>query len=124
MDIRFATKMNAPKSINEDAFAAKPAGGEAQASQKATSNYIAGKDKYDSTISESTMLKAIDKANKALEPVYRRFEYSVHDKTGEVIVKVIDQQSDEVINEIPNEKFLDLMAKLQELIGLNIDEKR
>lgn len=125
MDVRLATKMNPPKNMGEDAFAAKSVGGELSTNQKAVmGNYTAGKDKYESTLSESTMLKAIDKANKALEPVYRRFEYSVHDKTGEVIVKVIDQQNDEVINEIPNEKFLDLMAKLQELIGLNIDEKR
>lgn len=83
-----------------------------------------GKEKYESQISESTLTKAIEKANKALEPVYRRFEYSIHEKTGEVLVKVIDQGNDQVIREIPNEKFLDLMAKLQELIGLNIDEKR
>ncbi|MNC44911.1 flagellar protein FlaG [compost metagenome] len=83
-----------------------------------------GKEKYELQVSESTLTKAIEKANKALEPVYRRFEYSIHEKTGEVLVKVIDQGNDQVIREIPNEKFLDLMAKLQELIGLNIDEKR
>ncbi|WP_164472823.1 flagellar protein FlaG [Cohnella candidum] len=89
-----------------------------------TATALLHKEKYDLTISDQAMRKAIEKANKAMEGIDRRFEYSVHEKTGETIVKVINKDNNEVIREIPNEKFLDLMAKLQELVGLNIDEKR
>jgi flagellar protein FlaG len=82
------------------------------------------KEKYELSVSDLAFRKAIEKANHALEGIQRRFEYSVHAKTGEVIVKVINQDNNEVLREIPNEKFLDLMANLQELTGLNIDEKR
>lgn len=81
-------------------------------------------DNPDFSVSDQTIRKAIEKANKALEGVHRRFEYSVHEKTGQTIVKVINQDTDELIREIPNEKFLDLVSKLQELVGLIIDEKR
>lgn len=67
---------------------------------------------------------AIEKVNKVMDPVFRRLDYSIHEKTGDVLVKVINIQTDEVIREIPSEKLLDLAAKLQEMIGLNIDEKR
>lgn len=115
---------NSPKNVTDDPKSQKFGDTEAAKNPQTGISPITGKEKYENSISESTMLKAIDKANKALEPVYRRFEYSVHERTGEIIVKVIDQAKDEVIREIPNEKFLDLMANLQDLIGLNIDEKR
>jgi flagellar protein FlaG len=40
------------------------------------------------------------------------------------MVKVIDRDTKEVIREIPPEKFQDLVAKLWELSGLVIDERR
>jgi Uncharacterized flagellar protein FlaG len=82
------------------------------------------KEKFELSISEQVVKSSIEKANKALDGMDRRFEYSIHEKTGEVMVKVINKQTDEVVREIPNEKLLDLMDKLQELAGLNIDEKR
>jgi flagellar protein FlaG len=82
------------------------------------------KEKYELSISEQALRKSIEKANKAMEGMQRRFEYSIHEKTGDVVVKVINSETNEVVREIPNEKFLDLIAKLQELVGLNIDEKR
>jgi len=80
--------------------------------------------RYDLPISDQLMMKSIERANRAMLGMDRRFEYSIHEKTGDVLVKVIDTNTDEVVREIPNEKFLDLIANLQELIGLNIDEKR
>lgn len=82
------------------------------------------KEKYELSLSEQAIRKAIEKANKAMEGFDRRFEYSIHEKTGDVMVKVINSETNEVVREIPNEKFLDLMDKLQELVGINIDEKR
>jgi len=82
------------------------------------------KEKYELSISEQMLRKSIEKANQAMKGMERRFEYSIHEKTGDVVVKVINSETNEVVREIPNEKFLDLIAKLQELVGLNIDEKR
>lgn len=90
----------------------------------ATPSELLQKHKYDLTISEEVVLKAIDKANKALAGVGKRFEYGVHKKTGEIMVKVINQETNEVIRELPPEKILDLVAKLQEIVGVIIDEKR
>jgi flagellar protein FlaG len=82
------------------------------------------KEKFELSVSDQAIRNALERANKAMSGIDRRFEYSVHEKTGEVMVKVINKATNEVVREIPNEKFLDMMAKLQELVGLNIDEKR
>ncbi|WP_258959184.1 flagellar protein FlaG [Paenibacillus tyrfis] len=82
------------------------------------------KEKFELSISEEAVVKAIQKANKALQGVEKRFEYRVHQQTGEIMVKVLNQETDELIREIPPEKLLDLVAKLQDICGIIIDEKR
>jgi flagellar protein FlaG len=82
------------------------------------------KEKFELSVSDQAIRNALERANKAMSGIDRRFEFSVHEKTGEVMVKVINEATNEVVREIPNEKFLDMMDKLQELVGLNIDENR
>lgn len=54
---------------------------------------------------------------------FTRFEFSVHDETKRVIVKIFDRVSDELITEIPPEKMLDLLAGIWKQAGLIVDEK-
>jgi flagellar protein FlaG len=79
---------------------------------------------FELTISDKAIINAIEKANKSLDGIQHRFQYSVHEKTGQILVKVINSETDEVIREIPNEKIIDLIARFQEINGLTIDEKR
>lgn len=83
-----------------------------------------GQEKDDLTVSNKTVFNAIENANKAISLSNRRFEYSIHDKTNEIMIKVIDSDTDEVIREIPPEKILDIVAKMWEMAGLIVDEKR
>ena len=39
------------------------------------------------------------------------------------MVKVIDQNTDEIIREIPPEKILDMVAALWEMAGIIVDRK-
>ena len=73
--------------------------------------------------SEKVVIEAIEKANKAISSV-RRFEFSIHEKTKEIMVKVIDNDTNEVIREIPPEKVLDMVAKMWEMAGIIVDERR
>lgn len=75
-------------------------------------------------ISEKTVFNAIEGANKAILGTYRRFEFSIHEKTREIMVKVIDTQTDEVVREIPPEKVLDMVATMWEMAGIIVDERR
>ncbi len=76
------------------------------------------------SISEKAVIEAIERANKALEGVYTSFEFSIHDETHEIMVKVLNRETKEVIREIPPEKLLDMVAKMWEMAGILVDEKR
>lgn len=73
---------------------------------------------------EKELRIAIEQANRVLEIHGRRFNFFIHEPTREIIVQVIDSQTDEVVREIPPEQILDLMAKMLELAGIFVDERR
>jgi len=76
-----------------------------------------------SDITEDQISVAVRGANKALEWAKRHFEYSVHDATNSIVVRVYNSETEELIREIPPERILDLMARLWDLAGLVVDEK-
>lgn len=66
---------------------------------------------------------AVDKANKVLFKNNTHLQFRIHEKTNEVMVKIVDDVSGEVLKEIPPEKMLDLVAKLWEIAGIIVDRK-
>lgn len=52
----------------------------------------------------------------------KRLKFSVNDELDQVVVKVIDAQTDKVIKEIPPEVLQRLHVRIREAIGLLIDE--
>jgi len=78
---------------------------------------------FDKKINEDELISAIESANKSVNVYDRKLEFSIHEKTKEIMVKVIDTNTDEVIREIPPEKVLDMVAKLWELAGILVDKK-
>ena len=53
----------------------------------------------------------------------RRLRYRVHEETGRIWVQIIDRRTNEVLREIPPERYLDLVARIWELVGLLVDER-
>lgn len=72
--------------------------------------------------SEATIDDAVKSANRKME--HTRCEYSYHKETNRVSIKVINDDTDEVIREIPPEKSLDMLQKMWEMAGILVDEKR
>ena len=72
--------------------------------------------------SEATFNEAVHSANRKME--HTRCEYSYHKDTNRVSIKVINDDTDEVIREIPPEKSLDMLQKMWEMAGILVDEKR
>lgn len=74
---------------------------------------------------ESRRLKsAVDHANTTMKHAKTKCEFSYHEETKRVSIKVIDQDTKEVIKEIPPEETLEMIAKMWELAGILVDEKR
>jgi flagellar protein FlaG len=76
------------------------------------------------SVDEKNWIELIEKANKAIIGANKTFEYSIHEKTKQIMVKVINSETKELIREIPPEKILDMVARMWELSGIMIDERR
>lgn len=77
------------------------------------------------SVSEKAMLDAINKVNRTLEGEPQRYEFKLHQSTGDLVIKIYNKETNEIIREIPPEKMIELVEKLQEIVvGAIIDEKR
>lgn len=50
--------------------------------------------------------------------------FGIHEGTNRVTIKLVDRDTKEVIRELPPEKTLDMIAKVWEMAGLMVDERR
>lgn len=67
--------------------------------------------------------KAVDKLNKLLEDAPTHLEYEIYGKLNSVMIRVVDDNTKEVVKEIPPKKIVDMVDKLCELAGLFMDKK-
>ena len=72
---------------------------------------------------------SMDKVKKAVEDLNKRMSnsealFGIHEETNRVTIKIVDKSTKEVIKELPPEKTLDMIAKVWEIAGLMVDEKR
>lgn len=66
--------------------------------------------------------QAVEKLNKSM--VNSVAIFGIHEKTNRVTIKIVDKESKKVIKELPPEKTLDMIAKVWEMAGILVDEKR
>lgn len=76
-----------------------------------------------SQFNEKELIVGSEKANEKLEVYDKRLEFSIHEGTKQIMVKIVDTKNDEIIKEIPPEKILDMVAYFMELAGIIVDEK-
>jgi len=79
---------------------------------------------YQPTIQEKLIIESIETANRKILGPQKEFEFSIHKQTKQIMVKIIDKNTKEIIREIPPEKVLDAVAHMWEMAGLFMDEKR
>lgn len=66
--------------------------------------------------------KAVEKMNKSMKNSEAVF--GIHEDTNRVTIKIVDKGTKEVIKELPPEKTLDMIAKVWEMAGILVDERR
>jgi len=74
-------------------------------------------------ISDEQLIRSIERAIKAMEGANTQLDFSIHQKTKQIMVKVLDTETGKVIREIPPEKTLDFVAKMWEMVGILVDER-
>ena len=84
---------------------------------------------YEENSSENQMTNSNAQIKKAIEDINKKAYnseaiFGIHEETNRITIKIVDRSTKEVIKELPPEKTLDMIAKVWEMAGLLVDEKR
>ena len=75
------------------------------------------------SISEKELKEAVDKLSKFIEDDNTQIQYQYHSKFNDLMIKIVNKDTKEVLLEIPPQKILDLVAKMMEMVGVLFDKK-
>lgn len=86
-------------------------------------NYISKHPEYTLTQRQEMILDNVKKEKEELNGLNLSLQYDIHEKTHRLMIKVVDNESNQVVKEIPPEKLLDLAAEMYERSGIFVDEE-
>ncbi|MFP5501777.1 MAG: flagellar protein FlaG [Candidatus Sericytochromatia bacterium] len=72
-------------------------------------------------VDESALADRVEELNHAFKAADDHLQFTVHKGTNQIVIRLVDNATDEVLREFPSEKFLDLVARLQKLAGTKVD---
>jgi flagellar protein FlaG len=71
----------------------------------------------------SQVTKAVADINKTIQSLSQDLQFSVDKDSDKVVVKIIDQQTKQVLRQIPSEEALEISKSLDKLQGLLIKQQ-
>lgn len=74
-------------------------------------------------VSAEQLKEATDRIKAFVQPINSGLEFAIDKDSGRTLVKVIDQQTKEVVRQIPSEEVLNIAKALDKLQGLFIQNK-
>ena len=75
------------------------------------------------TRSEQKLDQTVEELSSLVQSLQRELNFSVDDKSGRTVIKVIDSETDEVIRQIPSEEVIELAQMIDQHAGLLMDAK-
>ena len=73
--------------------------------------------------SNEQLRRAVEQLNKNMM-AHSEAVFGMHEGTNRVTIKIVDKDTKEVLKEFPPEKTLDMIAKVWEMAGILVDERR
>ncbi|MEH7308901.1 flagellar protein FlaG [Neobacillus drentensis] len=67
--------------------------------------------------------KVMNSMNEFLKASNTHLKFQFHDELKEYYVTLVDDQTNEVVKEIPSKKLLDMYAAMTDYLGLLVDKK-
>lgn len=109
---------NAPlANSNTGRINSAPVGNAADASNAQTKSDVQQKP------SAQKLLDAVKSMNDFVDSINSSLKFSVDDKSGQTVVKVVDNETKEVIKQIPSEEVLAMAQAVDKLKGLLVQQK-
>jgi flagellar protein FlaG len=94
-----------------------------QLSNKAGENLTENNNDESKKYSEKDLKDAVDVLDKLLEKNKSHVEYERHEVFNDLMIKIVNDKTGEVVTEVPPKKILDMVAKMCELVGVLVDKK-
>ncbi|MBO5474604.1 MAG: flagellar protein FlaG [Lachnospiraceae bacterium] len=111
-----AVTASVTKTQTEDSESGNEGNGDLQQAQK--------QQIMNSQSTNEQLKKAIAEMNRKINNSNEEAVFGVHEETNRITIKIVDKDTKEIIKEFPPEKTLDMIAKVWEMAGLLVDEKR
>lgn len=74
-------------------------------------------------LSKDEAAHIVNGINEFLKPHFTSLKFELHEDLNRYYVQVVDQETKEVVREIPPRELLDFYAEMTKYLGLFIDEK-
>ncbi|MGN0403048.1 MAG: flagellar protein FlaG [Acetatifactor sp.] len=81
-----------------------------------------GEQGREQSASNEQIRKAVEQFNKSM--ANSEAVFGIHEGTNRVTIKIVDKDTKKVIKELPPEKTLDMIARVWDMAGILVDEKR
>jgi flagellar protein FlaG len=83
------------------------------------SQTVESKNKGNAEISKPELLKAVNDSNEIGKLLNRKLSFDIDESTEKIIVKIIDEESGEVVRQIPSEEMMRISSHLKKLLEMN-----
>lgn len=114
---------NRPEAITVPSTGAESPASQVSAIRNTKDMNLKEKQGVNVSVGEEQLIRTIEQAVKSLQGPQTTLEISIHEKTHDIMVKVLNKDTGELIREVPREKTLDLVAKMMEIAGILVDER-
>ena len=96
--------------------------------QTSSEKEVAGRQNVDTAkkekkIDKKDLTPVTEAMNKFMEIMNANLEFSVHEKTHRLMVRLVDVKTNTILKEFPPHEFLDTIAKIQAYVGAILDKK-
>ena len=79
--------------------------------------------KHQKEIKSDELQELTKKLNQEMAPLNPDIKFQYNDKVNELVVNVIDKNTDKVIRKIPSDEALKIMEQMRKLVGALFDDK-
>ena len=81
------------------------------------------KEAREGNVQQEKLDQTVEELSSLAQGLNRELNFSIDDKSGRTIIKVIDSVTDEVIRQIPSEEVIELAQMIDQHAGLLMDAK-
>ena len=72
---------------------------------------------------EEQIEEGVETLNESVQALHKNLKFQIHEESERMQVQVVDVIEDEILKELPPEEVLDMLGRIQEMVGIIIDEK-